>query len=212
MRQPAFPDALLFIRRFLNNPRQVGAVLPSTHSLGKAMVRNLQLASGDVVIEYGPGTGSLTQAIAQALEATPGTHYLGIEREAGFCEVLRRRFPSLQFAHGNVEDVAELLVQHKLPQPRAILSGLPLILLPNMEAIVRQAAATLAPGGEFRTFSYLQSRLTPMASRLRRLLRQHFASTGSSPLVWRNLPPAWVLRGTTALAHTASEPHSSPAA
>jgi len=212
MRQPVFPEALLFVRRFLNNPRQVGAVLPSTHSLGKEMVRNLALSSGDVVIEYGPGTGSLTHAIALALAATPGTHYLGIEREAGFCEVLRRRFPNLQFAHGNVEDVATLLRQHDLPRPRAILSGLPLILLPNMESIVSQAAETLQPGGEFRTFSYLQSRLTPMAARLRRLLQQHFASTGSSPLVWGNLPPAWVLRGTTALAQVNSAPQSFPAA
>lgn len=212
MRQPAFPEALLFIRRFLNNPRQVGAVLPSTHSLGKEMVRDLKLAAGDVVIEYGPGTGSLTQAIAQTLAKTPGTHYLGIEREAGFCEVLRRRFPHLLFAHGNVEDVTTLLSQHNLPRPTAILSGLPLILLPNMESIVSQAANTLQPGGQFRTFSYLQSRLTPMAARLRRLLRQNFASTGSSPLVWRNLPPAWVLRGITAPAHSGSTPHSSPAA
>lgn len=94
-----------------------------------------------------------------------------------------------------LERIERLLRERQLPEPQAILSGLPLILLPTMEEIVRQTEAVLAPGGEFRTFSYLQSHPTRAAGRLRRLLRDTFAEYSVSEFCWRNFPPALVLRG-----------------
>ena len=188
----------LFFRRFLRNPREVGALCPSTRYLGEAMVRGLSLQPGDVVLEYGPGTGSLTDVIVPWVERTPGARYVGIEREQHFCDVLHRRFPAHEFVHGSVEDVRDLLAARTLPPPRAILSGLPLILLPAMAQIVATAAAVLAPGGEFRTFSYVQSAPLRAARRLRRQMRSTFASFHTSPLVLRNFPPAWVLCGRKA--------------
>lgn len=186
---------LFFFRRFLRNPREVGALVPSTRHLANAMVRDLPLAEGDVVLEYGCGTGAFTPTIGALVARTPGARFLGIEREPAFVEILRRRMPQLSFANAQVEDVARLLREHGLAAPRAILSGLPLILLPTMEQIVREAEAVLVPGGEFRTFSYLQSYPTRSAGRLRRLMRDTFEEFTMSRLVLRNFPPAFVLRG-----------------
>ena len=191
-------SGFLFFRRFLANPRTVGAVLPSGRQLGREMVRGITLRPGDVVVEYGCGTGSLTEAIAALVRATPGARFLGIEREPGFVAVLRERFPDLEFACDDVGNVRALLAARLLPPPRAILSGLPLILLPTMDHIVATTAAALAPGGEFRTFSYIQSWPLPAAFRLRRLFRERFAQRGCSALVLSNVPPAWVLRGVKA--------------
>ena len=197
-RDAALTRGLFFLARFLRHPRTVGALLPSTRSLGDAMVRGLPLAPGDLVLEYGPGTGSLTEAIAELVAAT-GARYLGIERDPAFHAHLQRRFPHLDFHCGTAEAVREVLDARGLPPLRAILSGLPLILLPTMEQIVATAAAVLQPGGEFRTFSYLQSYPTPAAGRLRRLLRLRFQGFTMGRLVLANFPPAWVMRGTKAL-------------
>lgn len=189
---------LHFLRCFLRNPREVGAVCPSTRALGDAMLDGLDLQPGDVVVEYGAGTGSLTESIWRRSHAIGGLRYLGIEREASFCEVLRERMPDFEFACAQVEDVQQLLAERGLPAPKAIISGLPLILLPTMSDIVATASEVIAPGGSFRTFTYLQSAITPNARRLRRLIRAHFDAASSSGLVWKNFPPAWVLRGDRA--------------
>lgn len=196
--ESATARGVLFLRRFLRNPREVGAVCPSTRHLGIEMMRGLELHDGDLLLEYGPGTGSLTQVIADRVQRTEGARFLGIERERHFCDVLADRFPGLDFAHSHVEAVRELLAARALPAPRAILSGLPLILLPTMQEIVATAAEVLRPGGEFRTFSYLQSYPTSAAGRLRRLMRDTFADFSMSRLVLKNFPPAFVLRGRKA--------------
>lgn len=187
-----------FLRCFLRNPREVGAVCPSTRALGDAMLEGLALRRGDVVVEYGAGTGSLTESIWRLSHRIGGLRYLGIEREPGFCRVLQDRMPDFEFACAQVEDVERELAARNLPAPRAIISGLPLILLPSMAEIVETASRVVAPGGSFRTFTYLQSAITPNARRLRRLVREHFDRAGQSRLVWGNFPPAWVLSGDRA--------------
>ncbi len=186
---------MFFFRRFLSNPREVGALCPSTRHLGDAMLVDLDLRGDDVIVEYGAGTGSLTRSIRDRLQREPELRYLGIEREPGFCAILQQRWPELTFATAQVEDVQRLLAEHRLPDPKVIVSGLPLILLPTMEHIVRQAYEVLTPGGSFRTFSYLQSYPLESARRLRRLMAETFDTFSIGRLVTRNFPPAFVLRG-----------------
>jgi phospholipid N-methyltransferase len=195
MTTTATARGVFFFKRFLSSPREVGALCPSTRHLAALMVRDLPLAHGATVVEYGVGTGSFTPTIQGLVEATPGARYLGVEREPEFVDILRARFPKLGFANDQVEDIERLLRERQLPAPQAILSGLPLILLPTMEEIVRRTYEVLAPGGEFRTFSYLQSYPTRAAGRLRRLLRDTFDEYSVSEFCWRNFPPALVLRG-----------------
>ena len=56
------PDQTLFLRQLLHNPRQISAISPSSPWLARAMTAGLHPQMGQVV-EFGPGTGRLTEAI-----------------------------------------------------------------------------------------------------------------------------------------------------
>lgn len=55
--------------------------------------------AGDRVIEIGPGTGSLTEALLERYE-----HLVAVELDQRAVEVLRNQFPGLQVIHGDVLD------------------------------------------------------------------------------------------------------------
>ena len=188
-----------FFKSFVRNPRGVGSLCPSSSRLADATLRHAELEPEDVVLEYGPGTGALTGPIKRCIELAGGSGagYLGIEREKSFYDLLTIRLPDLAFAHGSVEDVRDHLKGAGLAAPKLVVSGLPLILMPatTTEEIIRTTYEILEPGGSFRTFSYLQTWPTAAAKRLRAMMREVFDHVELSPPVWRNLPPAYVLRG-----------------
>ncbi len=189
----ALRDSLRFLGTFLRHPRRTGAVLPSSRFLARVLAQNLELAPGDLVLEYGPGTGPLTQVLAQTLP--DGVRYLGIERDPGFHTLLQRRFPQLVFHRGSVEDAPEILRDRALPQAKVILSGLPFASLPApvQDRIVRGVLEVLVPDGEFRTFQYLHAYRLPAARRFRRQMQELFPHFQRLGPVLRNVPPAWVL-------------------
>src|SRR5690606_40420 len=102
-------ESLRFLATFVRHPVSVGAVLPSWRYLAERLSAGLDLAGGDVVLEYGPGTGPVTAVLEPMIARQPSVRYLGIELNGGFVDVLRRRYPHLEFAHGSVVDVESLL-------------------------------------------------------------------------------------------------------
>src|SRR5260370_7896829 len=55
--------ATLFLQEWLNCPRQIGAIAPSSRNLATAMARWLPLDSDAHILELGPATGSVTEAL-----------------------------------------------------------------------------------------------------------------------------------------------------
>ena len=52
----------------------------------------------------------------------------------------------------------------------------------------------LKPGGRFVTFAYVHTLALPQANRFASLLPKYFTSVLKSPVVWKNVPPAFVYR------------------
>ena len=187
-------DAVHFFGRFLKTPGQVGAVLPSSRYLARELVGELAaLGEGDLVVEYGPGTGAITRRIAQTLPA--GVRYLGIELEVSFVNKLRHHFPQLAFHHGSVADVERILGDVGAGRPARIISGLPFASLPRavQDAVVEGTARVLQAHGQFRTFQYVHAYPLQTAQRFRRAMAAHFSTYQRSRPVVRNVPPAYVL-------------------
>lgn len=194
--EPARPvrDGLQFLGTFLRRPGAVGAVLPSSRYLARALVGRLDLLPGQLLVEYGPGTGPMTAVIAELLPV--GARYLGIEIEPQFHRLLTQRFPQLDFHCGSAGDVVQILRDRQLPSPVRIVSGLPFASLPAavQDAVVAGIACCLEGGGEFRTFQYVHAYGMKAARRFRARMAEHFASFERLGPVLRNVPPAFVLR------------------
>lgn len=189
-------DGMGFFRTFLKNPTSVGAVLPSSRYLARALVGRLDaLLPGEVVVEYGPGTGPMTAAIRDALPQ--GVHYLGIELDAGFHELLTKRFPTMAFHRGSAAHVIDILKERGLPRPSRILSGLPFASLPapvRAEVVGGIVEALHESNGEFRTFQYMHAYGMKSARAFRETMGSHFRGFERIGPIVRNVPPAFVLR------------------
>ena len=59
-------DEMQFIRTWFEKPIRTGAVMPSGKALARVMARYVDPASTGPVIELGPGTGPVTEALVRA--------------------------------------------------------------------------------------------------------------------------------------------------
>lgn len=186
-------DALHFLSRFATQPGSIGSLWPSSRKLAEAMVAGIDLAPGDIVVEYGPGTGPFTSVLRERMP--DGAHYLGIERDHELHRGLVRRFPGMCFHHGSAEETPSILAHHGLGRARLILSGLPFANMPRnlQERILLATHDSLHEQGTFRTFTYLLSAMSPRTKHFRRLVGKHFHHHPGGEAVMGNFPPAKVL-------------------
>ncbi|MGH1365534.1 MAG: class I SAM-dependent methyltransferase [Calditrichia bacterium] len=185
--------ALSFVKVFLKNPAQVGALTPSSRALASRMVHNLDLKAGETILELGPGTGSVTRLIKDVIPAE--SIYLGIEREPKFVKLLDKRFPDMQFVTGNAEHAEKHCHDANCPPAKAIISGLPFSSLPSQvrAGIIDSIDHLMTPGSIFRTFQYVHAYPLPSAIKFRNQMCNRFGSHHRSKAVLKNLPPAYIL-------------------
>lgn len=191
--------ASYFLQRFFRSPKHIASVWPSSRFLTAQMFRDLALGDGDVVLEYGPGTGSFTVEIERLRLLGKRIGYLGVEKDPGMHQYLEQRFPDLEFALGDAADAYDLCAARGLPPATVIISGLPLVLM-NDATVCRIIDATrhcLRPDGVFRTFSYVHNYPSRRAGDVRNLIRACFEDYELSRPVVRNVPPAFTLTGRT---------------
>jgi len=192
-----------FLGRWLRNPRAVGAVVPSGRSLASAMVAGIDLTAPGSVVELGGGTGSITQALLDA--GVPGDQLVVIERDPVFVRLLQARFPEVRVLKGDAVELRRLLREAGIGPARAVVSGLPLLSMPDRVClrIISEAVAALDAGGVFMQFTYGPA--SPVSRRIATRLglrRERIA------WVVDNIPPASVWRYRPSSANEALERRS----
>ena len=186
-------EHLLMLGRFVRSPRTVGAVAPSSRALAEDMVQGLDLSGAANVVELGPGTGVVTRAIAERLG--PDAHALAVDVEPAFVAAIARRFPRVEAVCASAADLPALLRERGMFPAAHVISGLPFasrsaeVTTKILDAI----AESLERGGTFTTFQYLNGYPTPLAKAFRRAMSERMGAAPSRRVVWRNLPPAFVL-------------------
>ncbi len=144
------------------------------------------------LVEYGPGTGAITEIIQQRLQAD--TSFFAIERDPELAAHTRQRCPEVTVHEDCVSRVSDLCSQAGIEQVDAVLCGLPWASFsPEMQDICLKAMfEILPPGGRFATFAYWQGLMLPAGQRFRRYLKENFTTVTQSKTSWKNLPPAFV--------------------
>ncbi len=201
-------DEARFFKSWLDNPAVAGAVSPSGRFLARMMARYVDPRKAGPVVELGPGTGAITEALLERGIA-PGRLFL-VEFNSGFCKLLRRRFPGVHVIKGDAYQLSQTL-RGRLRRPAAaIVSSLPLLLKPEMQRLALLAGAfdCISPDGCFVQFSY--GRVSPVPRDKASALDFHVEA---SPPVWLNLPPArvWIYRRQAHAAKSVVQRRPNPA-
>ena len=185
-------EAATFFSAFVRNPGSVGAVFPASRYLARSMLEGIEFDSSDVLIELGPGTGSITEHMPRCFKQMP--QYIGIEREQRFVEHLRRRLPEMHFIHGLAQNALQIHQTHHKGYPKAIISSLPFASLSRQlqTEIIENLDALMGEGTVFRTYQYLNAYFLPSGFRFRRRMSETFGEPEMQRIQLFNLPPAVV--------------------
>lgn len=181
-------DEVRFIRSWLEKPLATGAVAPSGKVLARTMAGFVDPNADGPVVELGPGTGPVTEAlVAQGVD--PARLVL-VEFNPHFCRLLRARYPTATVVQGDAYGLRRLLAGLLQQPAAAVVSGLPLFTKPLRMRLrlLFDALDLMSPGAPFVQFTY--NAVPPLPKRLERV------SAEPSERVWMNIPPArvWVYR------------------
>jgi phosphatidylethanolamine/phosphatidyl-N-methylethanolamine N-methyltransferase len=181
-------DEVRFIRSWIERPLSIGAVTPSGKVLARTMARYVDPNSSGPVVELGPGTGPVTEALVAA-GVSPSRLVL-VEFNPSFCRILQARYPEATLVQGDAYSLRRLLETLLIQPAAAVVSGLPLVTKPIRERwrLIRDAFDLMVPGAPFVQFTY--SVASPLPKRLGGFTAE------ASERIWMNLPPArvWVYR------------------
>jgi phospholipid N-methyltransferase len=185
-----------FLWQFARRPNTIGAVAPSSPHLARMMCARVRLGEADVVAELGGGTGAFTRHIIT--HAGRHTRILVFEINPRLAEMLRRACPRAEVINDSAVRLGDHLRRREIERVDHVVCGLPWAVFDDRKQhdVLRAIAMHLAPGGSFATFAYLHAAWFSNARKFRRRLQRHFAAVEASPIVWRNLPPAFVWRCT----------------
>ncbi|SOD98246.1 class I SAM-dependent methyltransferase [Blastococcus haudaquaticus] len=168
-------DRLRFLRAFATNPRQVGAILPTSRLAVRDMLDMGDVPGASLVVELGAGTGSQTGEILARMG--PDARLVALEIDPRLVEILEERFtdPRLQVVCDSAENLADHLGDERadvlvcaLPftslEPklrRRILESLPSALGPDGVALVIQYSP-LIQSELRRLFGDVRRRISPV--------------------------------------------------
>jgi len=184
-------EHLVFLGALMRNPRSVGAIAPSSIQLARELSQHV--TPGSRVIELGPGTGVVTRELLARTGG--GGMLLAVDTDRTFVERIRRAWPEIDCVCASAETLPVLTAERGWADVEHIVSGLPFASLPvaTTRLILDGVHQVLRVGGTFTTFQYLHAYRMPPAAAFRRALSARLGCQPSSRIVFRNVPPAFVL-------------------
>jgi phospholipid N-methyltransferase len=159
-------QALRFALNFFRHPYMLGSLVPSSRFLVDDVMSQVDWDRAKVVVEYGPGVGTITQEALRRMR--PDATLIAIELNPNFSRFLEGEIqdPRFRVVHGSALDVCEVLSNLNLPNADYIISGIP---FSSMRAslrrgIAREARRALKPEGALVVYQFTRVALPYLES------------------------------------------------
>lgn len=189
-RRDPLEDEARFLRSWFERPLVTGAVTPSGKMLARTMASYVDPRLDGPVIELGPGTGPVTEALIR--RGIAQERLVLVEYNPDFCKLLQKRFPRATIVRGDAYDIATTLGSMITEKAAAMVSSLPLFTKPLEQRLdlLNAGHAMMHAGAPFVQFTYAV--VPPIPARC----DAGTYTASRSNRVWLNLPPArvWVYR------------------
>ena len=185
--------AVKFLKEFVSNPQEIGAIVPSSPALVKEIVNGIDWSKVKVLVEYGPGLGAITKGLLKKVE---GRDFFVIELNETYADAFAEKFPDVTLYRNSVANIVKICEEHGVEAIDCVVSGLPWTNFSDelQDELLDAMMEALALNGQFATFAYMHGLALPSARRFAEKLNERFGSVERSNVVWRNAPPAIVYR------------------
>lgn len=187
----------LFFQESMRSLGPTASFFPSSRYLAKALIRPIDFRHARTVVELGPGTGAVTNAILKRLR--PDARLIAVDINRSFIQHLQTACddPRLIPVCGDAAELQALLAVHDAGPVDAIVSSLGLSAMDHRtrRSIMRAIETCLKPGGTLTQYQYLGNLDIPKF-KIRgfnesRFLRKFFSDVTVGHVIW-NVPPAMV--------------------
>lgn len=166
--------AALFARNFMRFPTMLGSPFTSSRFLVDRLVRRIDFERARLIVEYGPGVGTITEALLQLMH--PDARLVAIEANGDFVRFLREHLPDprLHAVHGSATDVEDVLRKLDLGQADYVISGVPFstIPAPSRERLASATRAVLRENGAFVVYQFWTAALPHLRREFRHVRQE----------------------------------------
>jgi phosphatidylethanolamine/phosphatidyl-N-methylethanolamine N-methyltransferase len=128
-----FDDELKFFKGWIDKPKAVGSIIPTSSIAARRMASVVNAQSGLPVLEVGPGTGVITRQILA--RGVPAEKLYLVEYSSEFVRHLRRNFPSVNVIEGDAFNIGDTLGPDAPKQFDSVVSGVPLLNFPVQQRV-----------------------------------------------------------------------------
>lgn len=144
-----------FFAEFLKQGKNIGAVAPSSKFLVKKMIEPIDFTKVKCIVEFGAGTGNITQELLLGMPKDALLLVFEINKE--FCEKLQGiKDPRIRIIKDSAENIEIYLKENNVEKVDYIVSSLPFSMIPNgiVRNIIVVAKKVLKPTGAFIQYQY----------------------------------------------------------
>ena len=144
-----------FFKEAIKSIKTSGAFIPSSRFLVKKILMDIDFSTSEVIVEYGPGNGTITKEILKKLK--PSAILICFEINETFLLDLRKiENKQLIVLNASAENVKEEIEKLGFTKVDNFISSLPLAILPKelSKLIVEKSYAVLQENGRFVQYQY----------------------------------------------------------